>query len=363
MTDYEFFFKKTKESIEEYINNLTTLKFKGVNFKSTKSPEYKEFLKSLSLTDSGKIDKFTVQHMNNSFDNYSFEFWFSEELGDGNHSIYSVKIAEDYNGLIELRDHPFPKSEQDYYTVTPFALYRYYYTLNSSSTIALSDSESIDDILRKIKANYFIYKDYLEECRYLMESGEAFKVFKDVLSCDPLIIGGYSSHYFVFLDLINSIAVTETLTQRRMSLKEFWILYAWKYDCLKSFGYTECRKLIHQIKKVSIPDPEGFWKSVDALVEERGNKFKKTKDLYIKAQKLFAKEFLELKGSIAAKFGIDPSWLGERKYDPDTGEVIIPRNLPLDLSIPAKKKNLKDRETFKGMLEIIEKLEKELKDE
>ena len=88
--------------------------------------------------------------------------------------------------------------------------------------------------------------------------------------------------------------------------------------------------------------------------------FIKTKDLYVKIQKLFYKEILELKGFISTKYNIDPSWLGERKYDPVTETVIIPKNLPLDLSIPARK-NLKDRETFKGMLEIIEKLEKDLK--
>ena len=364
MTDYDLFFNKTTEEIKDYISLLSPLPLKGVGLKGTKTPEYEQFLKDLGLDFSGKISMFSVQK--SDYSPLVIELWFSDNLGDKD-SIYSIRYVNLNESKITIYenlepDNEISKKDSNYdFTITSFSLYKYFCTKHQYYDLVLDKSETVSSVLDKIRSNYLVYKDYIDECFLLMKSGGVMKSFKETLSCDPENIGCLSYKYTYF-DLLNSIMATESLTGRRMTLKEFWILHAWKYNCLNSFGYTECRKLINQMRLVSIPDPKEFWKKVDTLVKERGDDFNKTKDLYIKVQKIYYKELLELKGSISAKYGIDPSWLSDRKYNPETGEVFIPKNLPSNLSAPCKN-NLKDKETFKGMLEIINKLEKELGNE
>lgn len=349
MTDYELFFEKPKKEILNFINSNISL-FLG---KHIYEPEYNSFLKKLNLKNSGKIS--TFQFVNTYGDQFHICIQFSRDLGDGNNSAnyYSLIITSNDLSICEN----LPQRNKGEYQITPMILFRFYCTKFFYSNLSLGDFDTVNNFLDKVKTNYLIYKDYIEDCLYLINSKEFVEISNKVLSCN--VLEQYSD-YVTCLDLLNSIATTDSLTGRRITLKEFFVIYAWKYDCHKAFRYTDCCKLINQMKKASIPNSNDFWNRVDTLVEERYNNFNKTKDLYVKIQKLFYKEILELKGFISTKYNIDPSWLGERKYDPVTETVIIPKNLPLDLSIPSRK-NLKDRETLKGMLEIIEKLEKDLK--
>lgn len=360
MTDYELFFTKSSEFIKKYIDNrFNKLDASKHRFRkdSTKYSLYKEFTTDLDLTISGKIIYFSFSTLIVDQSKCVFEFWIKEDLGDGNEEYYIQIDKNSTNCEIilrrEIQDSNIDPGE---YPVNAFDIYKYFSNCRTS-LYYLSKSETVLEVFKNIREDYTkFYRNYLSTC-----SSEMFSVpmIKDLKEVFPHIVEQFKkSHgYYTYLELLRAESVTEVLTNRKISFKEFFILYGYQLgftsEYIKGSG-----NLINQIKNKSIPDSNKFWESLDKIVKEKINDYQKTKEFYIKIQKEFYKGILELKGEIAGKYGIDPSWLGDRKYDPDTGIVSVPRSLPPDLTKP-RSNDLKKKDTFKGILEIINKLNQE----